>query len=447
MSLSTSANLSSEASDSSDASMSGGWTLKACYTLLLLHLVYAFNFFDRLLISYLFPLIQEDLQLSDTELGLVTGVVFVLIYSIMGIPIARLADVYSRKTIIGIGFTFWSAMTYLTGYVSNVWQLAATRFAMGAGEAAGVPPSTSMLSDLFNKKCRPLAFSIMVSGTAFAGLVLTPIAGWVGQHYGWRTAYFIAGAVGMFLGLLMLLTVKEPKRGQYDAKASEEMEKKPAFKISLAFLKSQKAFVFATLGAGFTTISYYAHIVWGTTFMVRIHGMDVASSAALLGPVRGIAGLAGALTAGIILNRLLKRNEKWSVWLPALSGALVGLAQYIFIFAPTPTLAAVGVAIDSFAASMMVPLMSLLLMQIMPPQLRAFGMAMYVLVIALLGQIIGPLGIGAMNDFFADIWQQEAIRYSMSVTALIGAFAGPVLLIAGSHLKKNVEAAEQWTGK
>ncbi len=425
----------------------GGWTLHTCYTLVLLHLVYAFNFFDRLLISILFPLIQEDLQLTDTELGLITGVVFVLVYALMGIPIARLADVYSRKIIIGVGFTFWSAMTYLTGFVTNVWQLAATRFLMGAGEAAGTPPSTSMLSDLFDKKRRPLAFSIMVAGTAFSGLVLTPAAGWLGHLYGWRTAYFVAGGVGMFLGLLLLFTAKEPKRGQFDTQAVPGANNKPAFSISLRFLMGQKTFVFATLGAALTTISYYAHVVWSTTFMLRVHGMDVAQSASLLGPIRGITGLVGALCGGLILSALLRRNQKWSVWLPAICATLVGFSQYIFLFGPNALWAAVGVAIDSIAASMMVPLMSMLLIQVMPPRIRSFGMALYVLAIALLGQIIGPLGVGALNDFFAEIWQETAIRYSMAITALIGAAAGPMLFLAGKHLNSDIKTAENWTGK
>ena len=319
-------------SETSDTGSDGGWSIGTAYTVFLLTMAYAFNFFDRLLISTLLPLIQQDLEVSDTQLGIVTGFAFVLVYAIMGIPIARLADRYSRKLILGIGFTFWSAMTFVTGYVNNFWQLAATRFLMGAGESAGTPPSTSLLSDLMNDKTRPLAFSIMVSGTAISSLVLTPAAGWIGQLYGWRVAYFIAGAVGIFFGILILLTAKEPKRGQFEKKSSISEGTKPAFKISMSFLLGQRTFVYATMGAALVTISYYAHIVWSSTFMLRVHGLNVAESASLLGPVRGLAGLTGAIAGGALLTRLCKIDERWSVWLPAACATLVGITQFLFLF-------------------------------------------------------------------------------------------------------------------
>lgn len=425
----------------------GGWNLRSIYALSLLTLAYAFNYFDRLLISLLFPLIQADLGLTDTQLGLITGVAFVLIYALMGIPIARLADRSNRKMIIGIGFSFWSTMTLLTGFVTNVWQMAATRFLMGAGEAAGTPPSTSMLSDLFNKKNRPLAFSIMVSGTALSGLVFTPIAGWLADLHGWRVVYWIAGGTGLALGLLMMLTVREPKRGQFEDKVPDATEAKPAFGASLNFLWQRRTYVYATLGAALVTISFYAHVVWSTTFMLRVHGMSVAESAALLGPIRGIAGLTGALTGGLLLARLLRHDERWRIWLPAICFTIVGLSQYIFLFASSIPLVALGAAIDSMAASMMVPLLSLLLIQVMPTPIRSFGMALYILSIAILGQIIGPLGVGWLNDQFATIWQEEAIRYSMAITALVGVIAGPIMLRAGRFLHDDTAKAQQWSGQ
>lgn len=437
----------SEALSVPAAAYDGGWSLRSMYALALLTLAYAFNYFDRLLISLLFPLIQKDLQLTDTELGLVTGVAFVLVYAVMGIPVARLADRWNRKAIIGIGFSFWSAMTVMTGFVSNVWQLAATRFLMGAGESAGTPPSTSMLSDIFDKKRRPLAFSIMVSGTAISGLILTPIAGWIGHLYGWRVTYWIAGGVGLFLGLLLMFTVREPLRGTFDPAPKSADDTKPSFGPSLAFLLKRRTYVFATLGAALVTISFYAHVVWSTTFMLRVHGMDVAQSASLLGPIRGIAGLVGALSGGVLMTRLLRFDERWRIWLPAICFTTVGLSQYVFLFAPSIPLVALGAAIDSMAASMMVPLLSLLLIQVMPVSIRSFGMALYVLSIAILGQIIGPLGVGWLNDQLATIWQEEAIRYSMSITALVGVIAGPIMMLAGRSLLQDTSHAQEWQGQ
>ncbi len=424
----------------------GGWTIGNAYVVFLLTMAYAFNFFDRLLISTLLPLIKADLELSDTELGLVTGLAFVLIYATMGIPVARLADKYSRKVILGVGFTFWSAMTFLTGYVNSFWQLAATRFLMGAGESAGTPPSTSMLSDLMNDKARPLAFSIMVSGTSISSLFLLPAAGWIGQEYGWRIAYFLAGGAGLFFGLLILLTVKEPKRGQFEKKSSVKDDAKPAFGISMSFLLKRKTFVYATLGAALVTISYYAHIVWSAAFMLRVHDLNVAESATLLGPVRGIAGLTGAIVGSFLITRLRKSDDRWSVWLPAICATLVGLMQFLFLFGSTIPVVTIGAGLDSFFMTMMVPLMSLLFIQVMPPSIRTLGMALYVLAIALVGQIVGPLGVGALNDYLNAELGDLAIRYSMAATAVIGVIAGPIMVLAAKTLTRDVKTKEDWTG-
>ncbi|RIV82627.1 MFS transporter [Aurantiacibacter xanthus] len=426
----------------------GGWTLGSIYALGMLTLVYAFNYFDRLLISLLFPFIQKDLDLTDTQLGLLTGLIFVLVYSFMGIPIARIADRKSRKVIIGLGFSFWSLMTVLTGFAQNFWHLAATRFLMGAGEAAGTPSSTSMLSDLFNPMKRPIAFSIMVSGTSLSSLVLTPAAGWIAEIHGWRTVYWLAGSIGMVLGLLLLTTVKEPLRGQFDKRDEAEQPmaelEKPAFRESLAFMLRQRTFIFITLSASLLIISFYAYTVWGTTFLVRVHQISVGESASVLGPVRGICGLAGGLTGGVVLARLMRRDTRWQFWLPTICFVIVGLAQYLFLYSSDLWVIAIGAGIDSFAVTMAVPLISLLLVQVMPPEIRTFGMAFYLLANSMLGDIMGPLAVGLMNDSFGAIWGDEAIRYSMSITAAVAVVAGPFMLLAGRYLEADAETARNW---
>ena len=128
-------------------------------------------------------------------------------------PIAWAADRWNRRNIIAVGFAFWSLMTALTGYVGNIWQLAAARFLMGAGEAACMPPSNSMIADLFRKARRPLALAIFGTANSIAFIALFPIAGWIAQTHGWRTMFIAAGAPGLVLALLFYLTVKEPVRG------------------------------------------------------------------------------------------------------------------------------------------------------------------------------------------------------------------------------------------
>ena len=153
------------------------------------------------------------MHVSDTALGLVSGLAFVVFYSLLGLPIAWLADRWSRRNIIAIGFAFWSVMTALTGLVANIWQLATTRFLMGAGEACGLAPSNSMVADLFRRPSRPLALAILGAANSFAFIAFFPIVGWIGERHGWRQMFVAAGIPGILLALVFFLTVKEPARG------------------------------------------------------------------------------------------------------------------------------------------------------------------------------------------------------------------------------------------
>ena len=186
------------------------WTGTAVYSLGFLSLISVFNYLDRSILGLALPLIKAEMQVSDTILGLVTGLAFVLFYSVLGVPIAWAADRWSRRNIIAAGFAFWSVMTALTGFVGTIWQLAVTRFLMGAGEACGIAPSNSMIADLFRSKRRPLAMAIYGTANSAAFILFFPIAGWIAQHYGWRAMCLAAGLPGIVLALIFFLTVREP---------------------------------------------------------------------------------------------------------------------------------------------------------------------------------------------------------------------------------------------
>src|SRR5688572_12636921 len=157
------------------------WSAPTAYSLGFLTLISAFNYLDRALLGLALPSIKAEMAVSDTALGLVSGLAFLLFYSLLGVPIAWLADRWNRRNIIAIGFAFWSLMTLLTGWVANIWQLALARFLMGAGEACGLAPSNSMISDLFRRERRPLALSIFGAAASIAFILFFPIVGAVGE--------------------------------------------------------------------------------------------------------------------------------------------------------------------------------------------------------------------------------------------------------------------------
>jgi len=184
------------------------------YTLAMLVLIYASSHVDRQIVSILAESIKLELLLSDTQLGFLIGLSFALFYATLGIPIAILADRYSRRNIIAISVIVWSAMTAFSGMAANYFQLALARIGVGIGEAGSSPPSHSMISDLFPPESRATAMGIYATGINIGVLIGFLVGGVIDQLYGWRMAFFVVGIPGVILGLLMFFTVKEPARSQ-----------------------------------------------------------------------------------------------------------------------------------------------------------------------------------------------------------------------------------------
>src|SRR3981081_2614150 len=183
------------------------------FVLGLLTLIYALNFLDRTIFNVLIEPIKKEFSLSDTAMGLLAGFGFVLFYSLMGIPIARVADRLNRRNIVALALAFWSAMTLFCGMVQSVTTLALARIGVGIGESAGTPASQSIVADLFTKNERPRALGIYAIGTYLGIFLGYFIGGYVNQHYGRRMAFFTAGLPGIALAVVLWLTVSEPKRG------------------------------------------------------------------------------------------------------------------------------------------------------------------------------------------------------------------------------------------
>src|SRR5580700_1918949 len=213
------------------------------YVLALLTAVYALNFLDRTIFNVLIEPIKKEFTLSDTTMGLLAGFGFVLFYSLLGIPIARIADRRSRRNIVATAFAFWSAMTFLCGMAQSVATLALARIGVGIGESAGTPASQSMIADLFDKNERPRALGVYAIGTYLGVFLGYLIGGWVNQHYGWRMAFFAAGLPGIVLAAVLWLTVSEPCRG-----AMAETFAPEPLGPTLAFLASQRSFVIVLIG-------------------------------------------------------------------------------------------------------------------------------------------------------------------------------------------------------
>lgn len=426
--------------DAGKATMPGDWNFSAMYGLGFLTIVSAFNYLDRSLLGLALPAIKAEMHVSDTMLGLVSGLAFLLFYSILGVPIAWAADRYNRRNIIAFGFAFWSLMTMATGWVANVWQLALTRFLMGAGEACGIAPSNSIISDLFRAERRPLAFSIFGTAVSISSILFFPVMGWVGYAYGWRAMFVVAGIPGIILALVFALTVKEPERGASEAKRIEKAARE-GFRTSIAFLAKSRAYIFIVLGATMMGLNVFAASVWTPTFLTRVHGLTLIEVAGTTGPIRGIFGVAGVLLGGLLIDRMGRRAAHWRMTIPAVACLLAAPAELVFLLADNHALWLSGYAASAFLLLIHQGPIFAAVMSVARLRMRAVATSILLFCAALVGQALGPLVVGYLNDVLHPQLGDIAVRYSMLVIVVTALAGGIMFLLAGRYIEADSKRA------
>lgn len=297
------------------------------YVLFILTLVYAFNFIDRQIIGILSPFIKADLGLDDAQLGWLKGIYFALLYTIVGIPIAWLADRYSRVNIIAISLTLWSGFTAVSGLASNYVQLALARIGVGIGEAGGSPPSHSIISDLFPKEKRAGALAIYSLGIPF-GIMLAFFASAFflqGGSADWRIVMISVGLPGILLALLLKFTVREPERNQV---VKDDTSNAPSVKASLKQLLKVPTWWGMALGISFGSFGNYAISTWVIDYYVRAFaGLDITQLLVAFGIVNGTAYALGVWLGGVIADKWGKHNKKAYALLPAIA-LIIGVPSF-----------------------------------------------------------------------------------------------------------------------
>lgn len=397
------------------------WPWSATWPLVLLTLISVFNYLDRSLLGLALPAIKAEMGSSDTVLGLVSGLSFILFYSLLGIPIAWAADRTNRRNIIAAGLAFWSLMTAVTGWVSNLWQLAVARLLMGAGEACGMPPSNSIIADLFKPDRRPLALAIFGTASAISSIVFFPLAGWIAQTHGWRTMFVAMGVPGILLALLFFLTVREPARLT-----------PPPPRVSLARglwadlkgLFGNPCFAWIFAGVTLMGANVWAAGAWAPSFFVRVHHLGVGEVASIIGPARGFIGILGILLGGAIIDRLPRDRVFWRVGIPAVACVLTGPAEVLFLLGNSHAAWVGGFALASFFTLIHQAPIFAAVVNIVEERRRALGIAVVLMGASLIGNALGPSAVGLLNDLLHARFGDEAIRYSMLIVAVTPVIAG-----------------------
>lgn len=412
--------------------------LRRYYVLALLTVIYGLNFLDRTVFNVLIEPIKREFKLSDTTMGLVAGFGFVLFYSLLGIPIARLADRMNRRNIVAASFAFWSAMTFLCGAAQNVTSLALARIGVGIGESAGTPASQSMISDMFDKDERPRALGIFAVGTYLGVFLGYFIGGFINQHYGWRTAFFSAGLPGIAIAAVLWLTVSEPPRG-----SSVEKIKREALAPTLAFLGSQRTFLIVLLGFCLTTYTNYATSAWIPPFLARVHHLSSAEIGTYAGTFKGLFGMAGTLVGGLIVARIGRNDDRWKLWAPAITSGLAGPVFMICMLTNNFTTMVAALAATSFLVGFHLGPIFAIAQTVARPAMRALASAIILLTATCFGQGLGPLVVGMINDAISPQVGATAVRYSLlsaSATTMLGAL---LFVWAARFIRSDIARAAQ----
>src|SRR4051795_2695664 len=340
------------------------------YVLGILTVVYALNFLDRTIFNVLIEPIKKEFTLSDTAMGLLAGFGFVLFYSLLGIPIARVADRFNRRNIVAIAFAFWSAMTALCGIAGSVATLALARIGVGIGESAGTPASQSLVADLFNKNERPRALGIYAIGTYLGVFLGYFIGGYINQYYGWRSAFYAAGLPGIALAAVLWMTVSEPKRG-----AMAETFTPEPIGPTLGFLASQRTFVILLVGFCLTTYTNYATSAWIPPFLARVHHLSSAEIGTYAGTFKGLCGIAGTLLGGFVVAQIGRRDDRWKLWAPAITSGLAGPVFALCMLTPDFTTMVATLAATSFLVGFHLGPIFAIAQTVAKPSMRALASA------------------------------------------------------------------------
>ena len=412
----------------------------ARYVLGLLFLVYVVNFVDRQILSILLDPVKQDLGVSDTAMGFLTGFAFATLYTLTGIPVARLADRGSRRSVIAVGLAVWSAMTAASGLARSFGWLVLARVGVGIGEAAGTPPAHSLLADYFPPERRARALGFYANGI-YVGTMLAYLAGgWVATHFDWRTAFFLVGLPGIPLALLVRASVRELPRGASEAAGAEEASA-PLGEV-LRYLFARRTFVHLLFGGSLLSLSGYGVLVWGPAFLGRVHALPRDEIGWRLGILIGTCGSLGAWLGGALADRLGRRDPSWILRAPALATLAALPFAAGFLLLPSANLALASFAPFYVLANTYVGPVWASLQGISRLRMRATASALHLFILNLVGLGAGPLVVGGLNDLLAARFGAEAIRWSLCIVAALAATGSLFLLRASRSLPRDLITRE-----
>ncbi|WP_337185269.1 MFS transporter [Phenylobacterium sp.] len=405
--------------------------------LAVLFVVALFNHVDRTILSILQVPIKQDMGLSDTQLGALTGMAFAAVYCTLALPMSRVADRVVRKFLMAAALALWSIMTALSGLVTSFWMLVVLRMGVALGESCCSPTTLSLLSDYFPRARRGLPMAIWSTSVPVGTMLGLVGGGWLTAALGWRDAFIVVGLAGLLIVPAVLL-LKEPRRGQFDD-ADAAAVAPPPLREALATLWRLKAMRWLLAAGSFQAFVLCALQLWSAPFYARVFQIPLENIGLVLGLLFGVGGGLGALLGGYLVDRTARRSVRWYGWLPALAclGMIpLSLGQYLVGSMAVSVAFGLGafVLLNFYLAPLNAATQSLV-----PPGMRAFTSAMLLVFSNLIGLGLGPLFTGVVSDILtANGLGDEALRYALALTLLAALPAAACFYLASRHLAREL---------
>ena len=410
-------------------------------TLWVLLVVYVFNFIDRQIVNILAEPIARDLNLSDTQIGLMTGIAFALLYTVLGLPIARYSDRPSTNRIglIAVSLTVWSAMTALCGLAQNFYQLLLARVGVGVGEAGCTPAAHSLIADIVPKERRASALAFYALGIPIGTLLGMLIGGQLADRLGWREAFMVVGLPGIVLAVILMLVLRDPRRGaaMIAARATAAPPRVLSNREALTAILGSRAFVLLLAAGTAASFLGYGKTTWTTIFFQRTHGMSPGEVGFWFGLLGGAAGIAGTVLGGWLADRYGRKNRRHVLTAPAIGMALAAPLAFAAYLVTDWRVALALLMLPTLLNSLYYGPCYSSVQGLVTLEARAMATAILLFCQNLIGLGLGPLFFGMLSDGIKPFAGEESVRWVLYGAAFMGLI--PAYFFWRCSLRLNAE--------
>jgi MFS family permease len=403
--------------------------------LAVLFLISTSSYLDRMIMAVALEPIKREFHASDTLLGALSGFFFAIFYGTLAVPVALWADRGDRRFIVTAALSVWSLMTAFCGLASGLWHLVLARIGVGAGESGAMAPAQSLIGDVFPPGQRGRAISIfMLSLTAgnFLGLAG---GGWITQVFGWRSMFLIAGISGIVLVPVAWLVLREPRA------IATVSQSRATFGTTARILWDKRSYRLTTAAVVMFFIVSYGPLAFTVPFLIRVHNLSVGEAGGLFGALTAVAGLVGNLASGALSDRLIRRDTRWGLWLPAAILPILFFCYLTAFLATSLSHATIGLFLGGMLFAAAFPPIYSSLHAVCGSERRTTAFALALSAANLLGLSIGPVGVGLLSDFFAPSFGVgNGLRYAQAILVMLCVPTSLLLLRGSAFMMRDVEA-------